>query len=297
MLRAREAVMQHVVRTPSAPFLSMQGALQVHLVPAGVDNLVWVLECTQTGEAAVVDGPDAAGALALCEARGLRLTTVLNTHTHGDHIGVNQDLAARGLLAGMRVIGAKSPAEPIPGLTEAVWEGDRVRFGALEGEVMVTEGHQNGHISFLFGDVLCCGDTLFGGGCGFLFDGPPEKMYASLMRLAKLPGGTRVCCAHEYTQDNLLYAWTLEPDNDALAERIRRVWDTRERGACSLPSKIEEELATNPFLRPGSPTIQYVLGRALPDADLSTPEAIFAATRRLKDTKRYRALPEDRLPL
>ncbi|MEO0605643.1 MAG: hydroxyacylglutathione hydrolase C-terminal domain-containing protein, partial [Myxococcota bacterium] len=111
------------------------------------------------------------------------------------------------------------------------------------------------------------------------------------------PATTRVCCAHEYTQDNLRFAWSIEPDNAGLAERIRRVWATRAEGRTSLPSTIEEERATNPFLRPGSPTLLASLARADPSADLTTPERVFAATRRLKDTKAYKAVGDAGLPL
>jgi hydroxyacylglutathione hydrolase len=162
---------------------------------------------------------------------------------------------------------------------------------------MLTEGHIDGHVSYVFGDVLFSGDTLFAGGCGYLFDGPPEAMFGSLTRLSALDPATRVCCAHEYTQDNLRFAWSVEPDNDALADRIRRVWALRAEGRASVPSTIAEERATNPFLRHHSPTLRASVAKAFPDRDLSTPEAIFAATRALKDRKDYRRLTDAALPL
>jgi hydroxyacylglutathione hydrolase len=163
--------------------------------------------------------------------------------------------------------------------------------------VMLTEGHIDGHISYVFGDVLFCGDTLFGAGCGYLFDGPPEKMFRSLSRLAELPGETWVCCAHEYTQDNLRFAWSVEPDNQELAARIRKVWAARSRGESSVPSRIEEERATNPFLRPGSPSLQASVRRAWGNREISGWVDWFAATRALKDRKDYRALASETLPL
>ena len=289
--------MSHVVRIPPAPFLAAEGALRVTALPAAEDNLVWLLECVETGAAAIVDGPDATAALAAIAARGIKLVAVLNTHTHPDHIGVNADLQVRGLLSGLEVYGPALRKDEVPGLTHPVDEGDLVVIGKVTGRVLRTEGHTGGAVSFLFGDALFCGDTLFAGGCGRVFDSTYDALFDSLMRLARLPDHTKVCCAHEYTQDNLRFAWTVEPDNDALAERIRRVWDQRERGACTLPSRLEEERATNPFLRPGSPTIYEVLGRALPGVPLETPAEIFAATRKLKDTGRYRVLTDDRLPL
>ena len=121
--------------------------------------------------------------------------SILNTHTHWDHIGINNDLERRGELARFRVVGPAKVASDVPGITEAVREGDSIQFGGVTGRVMLTEGHLNGHVSYVFGDVLFCGDTLFGGGCGYLFDGPPAKMFQSLLRLAALPGETRVLCA------------------------------------------------------------------------------------------------------
>jgi hydroxyacylglutathione hydrolase len=122
-------------------------------------------------------------------------------------------------------------------------------------------------------------------------------MFDSLLRLAALPGDTRVCCAHEYTEDNLRFAWMVEPDNDALAARIRRDWALRAEGRCTVPSTIEDERATNPFLRPGSESLRAQLRERMPDADLSTHDAVFAATRRLKDRKDHRQRDDVVLPL
>lgn len=275
----------------------MNGAMKVHQVPAASDNLVWIIECVATREAGVVDGPGAGEALELCEARGLKLTTVLNTHTHFDHIGVNNDLDRRGLLNGMRVFGPALVAADVPGITDLVSEGDVVAVGDCQGRVMVTEGHINGHVSFVFGDVLFCGDTLFTGGCGYLFDGPPEVMFDSLLRLAALPGETRVCCAHEYTQDNLRFAYMVEPDNPLLVDRIRHTWTVRSRGGCVVPSTVELERATNPFLRPGSPELLRIVGEMMPDRVLADPAAVFAATRALKDGGAHKVIPDADLPL
>ena len=164
--------MSHVVTRPTAPFRLSGGRVEVHQIPAATDNLVWLL-VSETGEAAAVDGPDAAAVLAHCEARGLRLTTLFNTHTHGDHIGVNRALAAEGLLPSMRVVGCSRVAPDVPGLTEGVDDGSTVTFGGVEGRVLLTEGHIDGHVSYVFEDVLFPGDTMFGAGCGYLFDGPP----------------------------------------------------------------------------------------------------------------------------
>ncbi len=289
--------MPHVVTQPHEPFRTREGSLEIHQVPAWQDNLVWVVVCTATGEAAVIDGPEAEGPLAYCEARGLRLTTVLNTHTHMDHVGINHDLARRGLLSSVRVVGPARAADAVPGLTDPVDEGSVVTVGRAKGRVLLTEGHIDGHVSYVFDDVLFCGDTLFAGGCGYLFDGPPAKMHDSLTRLAALEPATRVCCAHEYTQDNLRFAFSVEPDNQALRERVRRVWALRAEGRSAVPSTIAEERATNPFLRHGSPALRAKVAAAFPDRALVDAAAVFAATRALKDRKDYRAIADSALPL
>ena len=197
----------------------------------------------------------------------------------------------------MRVVGPKLAAADVPGLTQPVDDGDTVQLGAVTGQVLRTEGHLNGHISFVFGDALFCGDTLFTGGCGYLFDGPPERMYESLQRLAALPGDTRVCCGHEYTQDNLRFAWFVEPQNTALANRIRAVWEKRAAGGCVVPSTIAEERETNPFLRTDSQQILRCLAEHLPQARVNLPSDVFAATRKLKDMKVHRQMDDSSLPL
>ena len=212
--------MVHVVTSPRAPFPIAGGALEVHQIPAWEDNLIWLLVDPTTRQATAVDGPEAAPVLDYCQRRGLDLCGILNTHTHRDHIGINQALAADGTLHGMRVVGCRTRADDIPGITESVDEGDTIEVGETDALILRTEGHIDGHLCYVFDGAVFCGDTMFGAGCGYLFDGPPAKMLNSLQRLAQLPDDTRVCCAHEYTEDNLRFAWMLEPDNAALAETL-----------------------------------------------------------------------------
>ena len=153
---------------------------------------------------------------------GSILMGILNTHTHGDHIGINHALMRAGRLDAMTVVGARKTADAIPGLTMPVEDGDRIEVLGTPVDVMLTEGHINGHISYLVGGALFCGDTLFGGGCGYLFDGPPSSMHESLQRLAALEPDTLVCCAHEYTEDNMRFAWWVVL-TEALTARIREV--------------------------------------------------------------------------
>lgn len=279
--------MPHTVTHVPAPRVHHDGAWRVHTVPAASDNLVWVIE-SAGHEAAVVDGPNAQGALALCEAEGLRLTTLLTTHTHGDHIGLHHHLEMEGLLEGLRVVGAADVADQIPGLTEPVGDGDRVTFGGVEMTTLRTDGHMTGHVCYVSSEVAFVGDTLFTAGCGKVFDGPMSAMAESLMRLGALPSSVTAYCAHEYTLDNLAFAWFVEPDNAALADRIPRVRALRAEGGCAVPATIGEEQATNPFLRPGSPTIRARLAELLPDASLSSTTAVIGALRGLKDTGRHR---------
>jgi len=268
----------------------------VHQIPSWEDNLIWLLEAPDRGLAAAIDGPEASSVLKYCKAQHLVLDSILNTHHHGDHIGINKALEDQGLLMDMRVVGCRTRAADIPGLTVGVDDGDVISVGEADALVLRTEGHVDGHISFVFDGAVFCGDTMFGGGCGYLFDGPPAKMLESLQRLARLPDETRVCCAHEYTEDNLRFAWMLEPENEALAERIRRVWSMRARGESSVPSTIAEERATNPFLRVESAELQASLAQLMPGTPLDNPVEIFAATRSLKDSRVHRERSDDVLP-
>ena len=289
--------MTHVVTRPSEPFLSATGALMVHQIPSASDNLIWLAVCTQTGIAAAVDGPEARSVLAYCQEHRIRLTTILNTHTHPDHIGINRDLERTHQLSSLRVVGSASRADEIPGITERVREGSRFQLGDASGVVWLTEGHIDGHVSFLVDGVLFCGDTLFGGGCGRLFDGPPEKMHASLQRMAKLPGETAVCCAHEYTEDNLRFAWMIDRDNPVLKQRIRGVWAIRRMGGSTVPSTIAEERETNPFMRVAEPSIQWAVTQHFPEVDARDGAQVLAALRAWKNRGDHKAMPDDVLPV
>ncbi len=248
---------------------------------------MWVLE-SEDHQAAVVDGPNAQGALAVCAAEGLTLTTLLTTHTHGDHIGLHHHLDLEGRLASLRVVGAAATASAIPGLTDPVAQGDVVTFGGVPLTVWRTDGHLTGHVCYLGGDAAFVGDTLFAGGCGKVFDGPMSAMADSLMRLGALPSQTAVFCAHEYTLDNLAFAWWVEPESEPLRARIRAVRALRAQGRCSVPSTMAEEQATNPYLRPGSPQLRARLAELVPEAPLETTADVIGALRRLKDTGRHR---------
>jgi hydroxyacylglutathione hydrolase len=225
--------------------------LEVERLPMLQDNYSWLLRDGATGTSAVVDPPEAAPVLARLEALGRGLDWVLATHHHADHIGGIPDLQAR---TGCRVVGPAADAHRIPGLDVQVREGDVVRLGESVARVIETPGHTSGHISFWFeaDRQLFCGDTLFALGCGRLFEGTPETMWASLQKLMALPDDARVCCGHEYTQSNARFALTVEPDNLALRRRAAEIDHLRARGEPTVPSTMGEERATNPFLRAGN---------------------------------------------
>jgi hydroxyacylglutathione hydrolase len=281
--------MAHVISIPPQPIQSLSGKFTVHQVPAATDNIIWLIEYAPN-LCAVVDGPCAKEALKYCEENALEITTILNTHNHSDHIGINHDLGSKGLIKDIRVIGSEKKKNEIPFITETVQDGSSIELGDISGTVWLTEGHIDGHICYIFEEFLFCGDTMFAGGCGYLFDGPAKKMFLSLSRLSSLPDNTNVCCAHEYTQDNLLFAYSVEPTNPILKERMISVWKKRKMGQSSLPSTILVEKKTNPFIRVSSLEIKDSLRTTFPDIDLVKPEQVFAYLRKHKDSKKYKKM-------
>ena len=192
-----------------------------------------------------------------------------------------ETLDKHGLLNGVEVIGCQTRSGDIPHITKGVDEGDVFKLGDLDVTVWRTEGHIDGHLSFLVADFVFCGDTMFSGGCGYLFDGPPAKMHASLQRLAGLPAETFVCPAHEYTEDNMLFAMSIESGNTKLVERFEQVKAIRGRGESTLPSTVQIERDSTPFVRVVSTEIQRAVG-------VNEGVEVFAKTRGLKDSKVYR---------
>lgn len=224
-------------------------AWTVTAVPAFTDNYIWTLLSPDRQRAAVVDPGDASPVLAFCQKAGATLTDILITHHHPDHVaGIP---ALKQVWPQVRVWG---PArERIPGMEHPLQEGDTVELEHLPDhfDVLDIPGHTAGHIAYFHREAgwLFCGDTLFAAGCGRLFEGTPEQMFASLQKLGALPPDTRVYCTHEYTQSNLRFAVVAEPGNDAVHARATAVGHLRERGDCTLPSSIALEWQTNPFLR------------------------------------------------
>ena len=233
-------------------------------VPILSDNYAWLLRDSASGATAIVDPADAAPVIEAIEKAGGRLDLILLTHHHADHIAGTDEVRAR---FNCPVVGALADRHRLPKLDEAVREGDEVRLGGATGRVIETPGHTRGQINFFFpdGDVLLSGDTLFSLGCGRLLEGTAEEMFASLRKLAALPGDTLVCCGHEYTESNARFALAVDPDNKALHAFVAKVEQLRAAGQPSVPSVLADELTVHPFL-------------LAPDA------ASFAAVRAKKDT-------------
>jgi hydroxyacylglutathione hydrolase len=219
----------------------------VHRIPALSDNYIWLYEYAP-GVAAAVDPAEAGPVLAALSERGLRLTHILNTHWHPDHVGGNLQLKQE---LGCTIIGPRREQEKIPGLDRAVDDGDTLDLGGRQGRVLFVGAHTAGHIAYWFeaAAILFPGDTLFAMGCGRLFEGTPADMFAALSRLAALPADTLVYCAHEYTLSNARFAITVEPDNAALAARKANVEAQRATGDPTVPFPLSAELETNPFVR------------------------------------------------
>ena len=208
---------------------------------------------------ASIDAPDAGQVRDALTVKGWKLTHILTTHHHGDHTGGNLELKAE---TGCTIVGPRGEAAKIPGIDIQVGEGDHYQFGSFEVRVIETGGHTLGHITYWIPDakVAFAGDTLFPMGCGRVFEGSMEQMWRSLEKLAMLPRDTRVYCGHEYTMSNAKFAMTIEPGNVALQERLREVEKLRAERKPTVPTRIDIELATNPFLRSTSAEIRERLG-------------------------------------
>lgn len=254
--------------------------LTITPIPAYDDNYIWLI----TGEgpdAFVVDPGDAAPVLTVLRERQLNLAGILITHHHFDHVGGLQQLREAFSPA---VYGPDNPA--IDGLDKIVRQGDKVDVLGEAFTVMTVPGHTLDHIAY-FHDVeqplLFCGDTLFAGGCGRIFEGTPAMMHDSLQSLASLPGNTRVYCAHEYTLANLAFARAVEPANAALLARIAADEATRAAGEPTVPSTLSLELATNPFLRCAEASLKDSL-REQNRLENEDSTAVFATVRGWKDS-------------
>lgn len=250
--------------------------IAIDAIPAFEDNYIWLIKLGDD-QAVVIDPGDARPVIATLERQQLRLTAILITHGHGDHVGGIPELVRRYR---PEVYGPRH--DFVPHLNHPVGEGDRVALGPLQLEVFDIPGHTAGHIAYYGHDSLFCGDTLFSVGCGKVFSSTLHQLYLSLKKIARLPTNTNVYCAHEYTLDNLRFALTVEPENDALQRRRQQARELRQQGLATIPSTLERELETNPFLRCRSATVVA----AAQDHDgksLKSEEDVFRVLRQWKD--------------
>jgi hydroxyacylglutathione hydrolase len=228
--------------------------MEIIRIPVLSDNYIFLMVDRDLQIGAVVDPAEAAPVLAELARQQVELVAIFNTHHHGDHVGGNRELIAA--FPNVRVYGGAEDRGRIPGQQVYLGDGDRVQFGDREAEVFFIPGHTRAHIAYYFPPVdsnnlgeLFCGDTIFAGGCGRLFEGTPAQMVSSMTKLRRLPDNTRIWCAHEYTLSNLKFAVTVDPENPELRQRLVDVTTARQDLIPTVPTNLGVEKRTNPFLR------------------------------------------------
>ena len=249
--------------------------LQVERIPTLGDNYTYLAICDETREAAIIDAPEEDPVVSRVDATSAQVKLILSTHHHFDHSMANPQLAER---YGVPVYGHATDADRLPGMTRGVEEGDTVEVGRQSARVLFIPSHTKGHVAYVFDEARCVftGDMLFAAGCGRLFEGNAQMMYDALcVKLSELPDDYLVYCGHEYTETNLRFALTVEPDNAEIQERYAHVHEIRSKAAddwhdataaeMTIPSTIAEEKATNPFMRVDS-AAELGRIRALKDA-------------------------------
>lgn len=248
----------------------------VHMFPCLSDNYGFLIHEPESGETACIDTPDADRILAEAGARGWRITQIWNTHWHPDHAGGNEKIKAE---TGCHITAPADEADRISVLDRTVSQGDTVRLGAVEVQVLDTPGHTAGHIVYYIPSISTAfvGDTLFALGCGRLFEGSPAQMWTSLSKLRALPDDTTIYCAHEYTAANAKFALSVDPDNQDLLAYVDEVSQKRANNTPTVPTTIAKEKAANPFLRADIPALQSAMGHA------GDAVATFAEVRKRKD--------------
>jgi len=251
----------------------------VHQLPVLKDNYIYLVEVHKSEALIAIDPAVAVAVRQACKVLGKQLTHICNTHHHWDHTDGNRELKND---FGCQIIGAALDANRIPAIDIHVSATTPAEIEGVSIQVINVPGHTLGHIAFLIDDALFCGDTLFGAGCGRLFEGSAAQMWNSLGKLAALDGQTRVYCAHEYTMANLAFAQGVDPDNIALSERIQHDGLLRQQSLPTIPSTMATELATNPMLRPLNADfcLAYAADNGLP---LHDGKSVFTAIRCQKD--------------
>jgi len=251
--------------------------LEIQQIPTRNDNYVYLARDSASGLVAVVDPSDADPVLETLDRLGWKLTHVLATHHHNDHVGGVPELMDK---TGCIVVGARVDAARIPGISVEVGDGDTYMLGEAEAKVFDTPGHTSGHIAYWFSDsrALFCGDTLFALGCGRVFEGTHEQMWTSLSKFKEMPDDTQIFCAHEYTQANARFALSVEPDNADLQAYSKGVDEKRAAGTPTVPSLMGDERKANPFLRADKDELIRAVGM-----EGKGPVEVFAEVRTRKD--------------
>ncbi|WP_394494820.1 hydroxyacylglutathione hydrolase [Shewanella sp. ENK2] len=242
--------------------------LSVNAIPAFNDNYIWLIHQQGTNKAYVVDPGCSQSVLDHINDTDLELVGILITHHHADHTGGIADLQ-QAYNQQLSVYGPQK--ENISGVTHPIECEQALTLPFINSpvQVLMVPGHTLGHIAYCIDNALFCGDTLFSGGCGRLFEGTPEQMAASLAKLTKLNGNTKVYCAHEYTQANITFAVAVEPNNTALLQYEQKVAAARQHNNSTIPSTIATELAINPFLRSGSTEIKQSISKQFNQQNLT----------------------------
>lgn len=253
--------------------------MKVVPIPQLSDNYAYLIIDEATKQAGIVDCAEAESVLQAVAREGVRLTAILPTHHHYDHVGGNEDLLKAK--PGLTVYGVD---ERIPGITDRVEDGSSVHVGNLSARVLFIPAHTSGHIAYYFEreKAVFTGDTLFAGGCGRLFEGDAAMMIKSLSKLMALPDDTLVYFGHEYTEKNLRFALSLEPSNGALRKKYDWVLEQSKHSQPTTPTSIGSEKETNPFFRWQSAELRATLGKSYPDLSMDDV-SVFAKTRALKD--------------
>ena len=251
--------------------------LEIHQFPCLDDNYGVLIRDAEAGLVASIDAPSADSVRGALKETGWSLTHILTTHHHWDHTDGNLPLKEE---TGCTIIGPRAEAEKVPGIDTPVGDGDSFKFGNFDVKVFDTPGHTAGHITYWMpqANVAFVGDVLFAMGCGRVIEGSMEQMWDSIEKVAKLPPETMLYCGHEYTMANAKFALTVEPGNAALQARAKLVEELRAAGKPTLPTKLADELATNPFIRADSAEIRQVIGM-----ESASNAAVFAEVRERKN--------------
>lgn len=255
-------------------------ALQIEQFTCRSDNFGVLVHDPASGLTAAIDAPEEAPIRARLADKGWRLDRIFTTHHHGDHVEGNLGLKAD---LGCTITGPAKEADRIPGIDQRVAGGDTVMFGGVEVRVIDTPGHTLGHVSYWLPaeGIAFTADTLFAMGCGRVFEGTPEMMYASLEKLRALPDETVIYCGHEYTETNARFALTVDPDNPDLRHRYDQVKRLTAAGEATLPTTIALEKTTNPYFRVDDSAVRRHLGM-----ERASPAEVFAEIRARKDAFR-----------